>query len=479
MKLRPWQDECIGLALSKYQNKENHFLVLATPGAGKTIMASELANLLLKKDLVDLVLCFSPSAIVAKDFSTSLQNRTQERFDGLIGAKGRSLTYQSLQYLSPDFWSLFDRYRVFIIFDEIHHCSGTSVENSNSWGEQIIVNIQNKAKYTLALTGTPWRSDSSPIVLSKYADYNQRIVCDYVYGLSKAISENVCRVPSIITVDNNNISVTEQNETKTFNNFNKLLSDSDTAYQYLIENDTVIHYIITQAQQQLNHIRQDNPNAAGLIVASSVEHAHKIQNMMQHQFKENAVTVTYRESNAAHTIQQFRASKTKWIISVGMISEGTNIPRLQVCCHLSNIRTELHFRQILGRILRITNNVNQQAIMFVPAEAKLLEFARRVELDIPHESGVVKLEVMNGAIRADRNSKYESPKKLKPLGLEDQKVIKLSNDTVENITQDQSKSFINYITESPDKDLLTRSYERVVNIYGRFIQESISLNTLR
>ena len=44
-----------------------------------------------------------------------------------------------------------------------------------------------------------------------------------------------------------------------------------------------------------------------------------------------------------------------WIISVGMISEGTDIPRLQICCHLSLIRTELHYRQVLGRVLRMTN----------------------------------------------------------------------------------------------------------------------------
>ena len=55
-----------------------------------------------------------------------------------------------------------------MIFDEIHHCAGSNVDNANAWGEQIILNIQDKAKYTLALTGTPWRSDAAPIVLSNY-----------------------------------------------------------------------------------------------------------------------------------------------------------------------------------------------------------------------------------------------------------------------------------------------------------------------
>ena len=117
MKLRQWQAECIYSALTAYQSGTTHFLALATPGAGKTVMASELADNLLKSNLVDLVLCFSPSSIVAKDFGESLQVRTQEQFDGKMGARGRSLTYQSLQYLDDSFWQLFERFRVFVIFE--------------------------------------------------------------------------------------------------------------------------------------------------------------------------------------------------------------------------------------------------------------------------------------------------------------------------------------------------------------------------
>ena len=154
MKLRDWQNTCIDLAYEKYVSGGKHFLTLATPGAGKTIKASALANRLLRDGLIDLVFCFSPSSVVSKDFSETLQCVILERFDGLLGSKGQSLTYQSMQYLGNDFWNLFKKYRVFVIFDEIHHCSGSNVTNANSWGEQIILNIQDQAAYTLALTGT-------------------------------------------------------------------------------------------------------------------------------------------------------------------------------------------------------------------------------------------------------------------------------------------------------------------------------------
>ncbi len=70
MKLRRWQSRCVEQALVKFRNEENHFLCLATPGAGKTVMAATLAQTLLQLGMIDLVLCFSPSIIVSSDFNS-------------------------------------------------------------------------------------------------------------------------------------------------------------------------------------------------------------------------------------------------------------------------------------------------------------------------------------------------------------------------------------------------------------------------
>jgi superfamily II DNA or RNA helicase len=471
MNLRVWQSECINSALTQYSKGEKHFLTLATPGSGKTIMASELANKLLKKNLIDLIICFSPSAIVAKDFCESLQQSTQERFDGKIGAKGRSLTYQNLQFLASSFWQLFDEYKIFVIFDEIHHCAGSNIDNANSWGEQIILNIQNKAKYTLALTGTPWRSDTAPIVLSNYLHPSNKISCDYVYGLSEAISDDVCRIPQIVAIDNNNISVVDDEETKTFTSFKCLLSQSVIPYQEIIENEKVIKYTLSSAQKKLNKIREINSGAAGLIVASSVEHAKQISSLMKACFNEDCIVVTYRENEPTSIIQRFRHSQTKWIVSVGMISEGTNIPRLQVCCHLTNIKTEMHFRQILGRILRMTGSKNQEAIFYMPAEPKLLEYAYRVKQDVPFEADVVKFEKMKAEVKESSNITFGKKKTLTPL-------VELDFNGFDDVFE--SPEVIAECTVN-DEHYLSSSYEKVVNIFGRFQQEAIALgfNELR
>lgn len=471
MKLRKWQTECVDLAMKQYLSGMSHFLALATPGAGKTLMASELANQLLKSNLVDLIICFSPSSIVSQDFTESLQLTINERFDGLMGARGRSLTYQNLRYLDIHFWKLFEEYRVFVIFDEIHHCAGSNIDNANTWGEQIILNIQEKAKYTLALTGTPWRSDAAPIVLSKYMHPSDKISCDYIYGLFEAIQDNVCRIPQIIAIDNNNISVVHGDETKTFNSFKCLLSQSVIPYMEVIENENVMKYVISSANKKLTSLRSVNPNAAGLIVASTIKHARKISKLMNYFFDEIAIVVTYQENDPTQLIQNFRLECTKWIISVGMISEGTNIPRLQICCHLTNIKTEMHFRQILGRILRITDSKNQEAIIYMPAEPKLLEYAYRVKQDVPFEADVVKFEKMKASIENDIDDEVAQPVTFDNTRVNTPKAEhKLSR--LINVIDDEA---FDEVSDKADEHFLTSSYEKVVNIFGRFKQESIVL----
>jgi len=72
-----------------------------------------------------------------------------------------------------------------------------------------------------------------------------------------------------------------------------------------------------------------------------------------------------------------------------MISEGTDIPRQQVCCHLSRIRTELHYRQVLGRVLRRMPQDDEEAWLFVLAEQTLIALSERIAEDLPGNRAVL------------------------------------------------------------------------------------------
>ncbi len=405
MQLRQWQSECVNRALKHFNAKHTHFLCLATPGAGKTVMAAEVAAQLLDKGLIDFVLCFSPSITISQGIKSTFSKRLECRFDGVIGAIGCSYTYQSMLSFNKDFWQLLKQNRVFVIFDEVHHCSGNSLGNANAWGEEILLNIQDHAEYTLALTGTPWRSDQSPIVLSQYTDPNNQIKCDYIYGLREAVSDGVCRNPQIVLIDNEKISITdEDNETKTFNCLDELFKGSSVSYQSIIKNDMAIRHALKLATNKLSSIKHHNPNAAGLVVASSVEHATYILNILRNEYAQTAEIVTYKENQPSLKINEFRNSTTNWIVSVGMVSEGTDIPRLQVCCHLSRVKTELYFRQVLGRILRKDKSKNQEAWLYTFAAPKLVEFSNRIADEIPDIPVVfrqsIDTEVTQGSVKS-------------------------------------------------------------------------------
>jgi superfamily II DNA or RNA helicase len=385
MKLRKWQKECVNKALSHYKYTNKHFLCLATPGSGKTIMAAEVAFQLYEQDKIDFVLCFSPSTIVSENIKRTFLKKFSLRFDGVIGAVGCSYTYQSILFLKPDFWQLLDKSRVLVVFDEIHHCSGTSSENSNAWGQEIIQNIQHQAAYTLALTGTPWRSDKSPIVLSNYANLDNKIICDYSYGLKDAVNDGVCRNPKLVLIDNEKISFTDdENVSETFTSLKDLLKESKVSYSSIITNYDAILHILTRGVKKLSCIRNVTPNAGGLVVASSVMHAKIIFDVLRKDLNQSAALVTYKQVKPSEIIENFRYSNTQWIVSVGMVSEGTDIPRLQVCCHLSHVKTELYFRQVLGRILRVNHQRNQDAWLYTFAEPKLSDFANRIDIELPN-----------------------------------------------------------------------------------------------
>ncbi|EHR1107769.1 DEAD/DEAH box helicase family protein [Vibrio parahaemolyticus] len=382
--LRGWQRESVQTALRKYRAGESHFQVQATPGAGKTVMAAEVAKQLLDANEIDLVLCFSPSTAIAQGIKSTFAWKLNCAFSGGLGALGASFTYQSMKYLPDSFWCTLKKYRVLAVFDEIHHCSGDEVQQANVWGKQILTKIQGIAKYTLGLSGTPWRSDLMPITLAEYVGADGYIKCDYKYSLKQAIEDRVCRAPNIVLIDNEHLSISNGTDSKSFSSIHELLSQTSTSYQSILNNRDAMLYLLGLACQKLKEIRAESPKAGGVVVASSVSHAIEIQSLLSEILNQSTLIVTYHHDNPLGTIEQFRNGDTQWIISVGMISEGTDIPRLQVCCHLSSVKTELYFRQVLGRVLRVNDAKNQAAWLYTFAEENLIAFAEQVEKDIPN-----------------------------------------------------------------------------------------------
>ncbi|MBQ0759989.1 MAG: DEAD/DEAH box helicase family protein [Zhongshania sp.] len=464
MQLRRWQYEAVEAALTKYETEHPHFLCLATPGAGKTFMASRIAKELMDSGKIDLVFCFSPSVNVATSFQASIESQLKCKLDGLLGSKGRSLTYQSMPSQDLSFWSLLSQYKTLVIFDEIHHCAGDNLDNANVWGQKIIQHIQGEADYTLALSGTPWRSDKVPIALSSYC-VDGVIQCDYSYGLERAIQDGVCRIPKIIAVDNDEITLLSGDERERYSSFAELLKQSKCTYQQLLDSSDLITYMIKITAKKIYEVRKRQPNSGALVVAATVDHAIKIADIIKRDTGDSARVVTYLHDGAQDTIRDFREANDKWIVSVGMISEGTDIPRLKVCCHLTRVKTELYFRQVLGRILRSTGVEKDEGFLFIPAEPNLVEYAERVVENIP-DANTIAIEQMTGSITTSDNS-------IQVLTLpeieNDPKPIVNVNFSTELFPDDKGVDLSALTTPT-----LAETYDASVGLFGRFRQEVIN-----
>jgi len=68
-----------------------------------------------------------------------------------------------------------------------------------------------------------------------------------------------------------------------------------------------------------------------------------------------------------------------------MVSEGVDIPRLRVGVYATAARTELFFRQVVGRFIRTTPGPRRQmSYLLMPADPRLKALAHEIELERRH-----------------------------------------------------------------------------------------------
>ena len=95
--------------------------------------------------------------------------------------QGQAVTYAGVAAATHAYEARTVSARTLVIFDEIHHAG-----DALSWGEAAAQAFA-LATRRLGLTGTPFRSDATPIPFVRYAedaDGTRRSVADYTYGLS-------------------------------------------------------------------------------------------------------------------------------------------------------------------------------------------------------------------------------------------------------------------------------------------------------
>jgi len=413
LKLRNWQESALQKALQwlVYQGKDRHFLINAAPGAGKTKAACAIAASLFELDQIDRVIVIAPRVGVVNQWADEFRFVTDRKMMKVTGPDLGDLeldvcaTWNAIEGLRDLFHAACSSQRVLVICDEHHHAAVEA-----AWGDGADAAFQN-AKYVLILTGTPIRSDGrSSVWLPKAGgaiDHPEEGSYTLTYG--EAVDLHYCRPATFhrhegrFTVDlqdGETVAVSSQDPAildasmKKIPGLQRALDfyvlacapqfDADGATPRV---DGYQGTMIEFGSAKLDDLRCRMPNAAGLVIAPSIEMAEYFADLIEIMEGDRPEIVHNQLPNAEARIERFRHTTRRWIVSVAMVSEGVDIPRLRVLIYLPKAQTELAFRQALGRVVRSAGEDDDtRAYVVMPSFQIFEKYARRVEEEMSEDA---------------------------------------------------------------------------------------------
>ncbi|MBT9584596.1 DEAD/DEAH box helicase family protein [bacterium] len=366
------------------QHPFKDFSVNACPGAGKTKFAVMLAYNELRRGTIDRIDIVGPSVHICdqwmREFASWGLALDPENAHESNDCVGRVFTYQRLGMDVNSFIAR-DRRRTLVILDEVHHAG-----DSKTWGEALRL-VYGAAHRRLMLSGTPFRSDNNPIPFVRYQDGDSGLsVSDYTYGYGEALRDGYC-APLYFPHHDGEFEWERDGKSfsASFSTFLERNLEADRLRTALEPSGAYVQGLLREAHAQLMELRQTHPAAAGILFGRDVENVQQLADTMRQMTGIQPVIVTNDLTEAGSLIREFREARTPWIVSVKMISEGVDIPRLRVGVFLSNVRTELFFRQAAGRLVRLVQGLEDQSgYLYIPSDPRLVRYAVEMQTERKH-----------------------------------------------------------------------------------------------
>jgi superfamily II DNA or RNA helicase len=289
------------------------------------------------------------------------------------------VTYQTIA-AGPRLHARAARRPTLLIADEPHHMGDLA-----AWGLQTRRAFDG-ARFRLLLSGTPFRSDNSAIPWVVY-DEDGLSRADYVYGYPQALRDRVCRPITFLPYDGEMEWLSDGRLRSA--DFDLALPAAEAARRLrtaLNPEGEWMGEVLRDADARLSEVRAEgHPDAGGLVIASDQEHARAIAARLASISGERPELVMSDEPDASRRIADFASSYRRWLVSVLMVSEGVDIPRLRVGVYATAARTELFFRQVVGRFIRATPKPRRQmSYLLMPADPRLKALAHEIELERRH-----------------------------------------------------------------------------------------------
>lgn len=380
IQLRDWQERLRDKYVS--DNKQD-FLVVATPGAGKTVGSLALVFHLFSMGITEQLIIVCPSERLKRQWANDAAKfgiQIDPYWTGYTikqGFHGVALTYQSIEKRSQLLRMICNAKPAVVLFDEIHHAG-----ESMTWGDSIKDAFEPATK-RIGLSGTPFRSDNNRIPFIEYEGGKSK--ANFSYGYGDALNDKVCRNLVFPVFDGEMSWFDGEDEVEgSFDDDMSKRHESQRLKTALEPGGALLRTMLKDADAKLNEVRQEDPTAAGLVIAMQKWHAEAIARTMTSITGETPIVVHSDNDTAMDDIESFSRGNGKWIVAVKMISEGVDIKRLRVGVYATNILTELYFKQAAGRVVRRQNNGDDWAWFYVPKDSTLVGYMEQIKREREH-----------------------------------------------------------------------------------------------
>jgi len=385
--LRGWQKDAYH---EYFRLPRRDFLLVATPGAGKTAYALTVAAELLARREVAALTVVTPTehlkhqwAQAAARFGLAI-DPAYRNAQGRAGADfaGVAVTYAQVAAHPALHRQRTENRRMLVIFDEIHHAG-----DALSWGDAV-TDAFDPARRRLALTGTPFRSDANPIPFVAYLDEpggGKRSASDYVYGYGPALEDGVVR-PVIFLAYSGEMRWRTRAGDEITATLGTPMTKDQVAQAWRTALDPAgewVSRVLEAADKRLTEVRRGMPDAAGLVIAGDHDDARAYAALLRGLTGKRPVVVLSDDKAASKKISAFAASDERWMVAVRMVSEGVDIPRLAVGVYATSVSTALFFAQAVGRFVRARQRA-ETASVFLPSVPVLLSYAAELEAERDH-----------------------------------------------------------------------------------------------
>jgi superfamily II DNA or RNA helicase len=385
---RDWQREGLNALMETQRQGKKQFLCVATPGSGKTKFALMGTHRFFRMGLMDRVVVVTPTDYLKRqwaaeaaefagidldpDFANAYQAETSD-FHGV------AVTYSliGLDKAGVHKHNTINK-RTLVILDEVHHAG-----DNKTWGTALIESFKD-AEFIICLSGTAFRTDDCEI---PFVTYKDRVsVSDYEYTYERAIKDNVCRSVYFSIHDGKMKWAVDKAEFEhTFKDFLTPDQVSKRLRTALDAGGNWVRDVLRAADDKLKEIRNTHADAGAMVFASSQQHAKEIKSVLERITGSKIDVVISEDDKGREKIERFARTNDRWIISVKMISEGVDIPRLRVGVYMTNIKTEMFFRQSVGRFVRVLKGLKfQDAFMFIPGDREIIGLAETIQEERNH-----------------------------------------------------------------------------------------------